>query len=134
MDRQAPGRLSPRQADALIAERLGGWSWRVGQGPISRDGEDEWLLPDGMTTEELRRSTPHEILDTTPRLRCVLASLPRYTSRIEHAWQLLEDQTLVEVRRVRGGWVCLLGDVHATGETAPLAICRAVMMAAKVTR
>ncbi len=62
--------------------------------------------------------------------------VPRYSTDIAAAWLVLEemcrrigDSLVAVVRHPRGeGWGCRFnGTAHPTSETAPLAICRAVL-------
>lgn len=66
-------------------------------------------------------------------------SIPQYSYRISDAWDVVEklagEAEEIDVAHSMDGWTCLLwffrerSRIHALADTAPLAICRAALLA-----
>lgn len=120
-----------RELDALIAEKVFGWRWLVSEGSGKRGIFSEQNNPGWFS----REASGHERL--AYEWDC---KLPYYSFDIASAWKLVErmqaEGHCLEVRpyvKVSSGYRVSIwegGELdYATGETAPLAICRAALKA-----
>lgn len=134
--------MSDRERDAMIAHHFFEWRWVEGEGPIRLGlSSSQWLLPAG---KELNKVSPDEVetlnLSKSPATFSI-KSLPRYSSDVGAAWALVEGYDEVDLRLVKGEWLCALRfarvgrpdmvEALAKGPTASLAICRAAYKASR---
>lgn len=125
-----------REMDALIAEKIMGWKWRIlACGHVSRPGQYEY-------TRFLTASKNHERWPLWDGKASIPVNkgdwwLPKedsYSTDIAAAWQVVEKTRLFthcDITQVIGAWVIFnhANDSQVTADTAPLAICRAAFKA-----
>jgi hypothetical protein len=126
-----------REMDALIAENLFGWHWVTG---ILAFGQPSLISP------ELYGKQKDHLIDTT--LRRDNGTFPHYSTDIAAAWEVVEkmrdpsddepDFWVITDAGKNHGWVVSsywahhdgnIDNFHVQAETAPLAICRASLLA-----
>lgn len=112
-----------KEVDILIAEKVMGLSLQhllpVYEEGSTDDGLDGWS---GFVCPRCRR--PSDMLDEP----CA----KYYSTDIRAAWEVVEKFTSerwVELGNSRGGWECLIGGDAGYAKNAPLAICRAALLA-----
>ena len=129
-----------KELDALIAEKVMGmvW-WNRGDGYYALLSPDDTAVPYYWTQEK-----PEVVTDDI-----LTEPLPLYSSEIAAAWEVVErlydEHWIVGIGSLAEnprGWRCELcnmwpddferapTDIEANGDTAPLAICRAALLAA----
>jgi hypothetical protein len=112
-----------RELDALIAEKVMGWKWYDHTGYAIR----YFRPPNRFNYGAIAEGGEVTYLD----------SLPRYSTDMAAAWEVAETFDAVQVGRAwnldgnSAGYHCQLDvdNVNAFAETAPLAICRAALLA-----
>lgn len=140
MTREEIMALSGRELDAAVAEHVMGWRPRwVEEPPYWMAWEVELPNGDMLYGTIVPKAVPQPVwYDDRDGVRC-----PRFSTDIAAAWEVAERLTefeiddldlTVEVGNVMEGWACWVYSgceevAEAREETAPLAICRAALLA-----
>lgn len=110
-----------RKLDAEVHEKVMGRACEFRHPELIWPALDDWCERD-------------DLIHTAPGVGA-WRSIPRYSTEMSAAWLLVEklDHEIFNMKRRRYGWVCVfvppVSHGFGTGDTAPLAICRAALKA-----
>lgn len=104
-----------REIEALIAVEIFGW---------------QWLPWSGNTEQKVLVQYPEQAESMDWWGKDVMDLVPGYSTDIAAAWDVVYKLHNVAINRHHVFWFCSFkGNESAQGETAPLAICRAALLA-----